>query len=194
VNEFVEECRREWKRFGVPDPVADQMAEELAADLDEAEAEGASREDVLGTRALDARSFAINWAAERGVMRWPPPSGRRLLRRSLVPAATAAFTVIAIVGAVLVIPESASGPQRLVLPPPSARLVARDPIPAPAPAVWIGPGDRVVVVAGPVEDSGDTRTVGSVLLIVGLAGVMLLTLFRWWVGSGRRSLRTGPAH
>jgi hypothetical protein len=41
VNEFVDECRREWKRLGVPDPVADELAGELRADLDEGESEGA---------------------------------------------------------------------------------------------------------------------------------------------------------
>ena len=38
MNEFVEECRREWNRLGVPDPVANEMAAELEADLEEAEA------------------------------------------------------------------------------------------------------------------------------------------------------------
>jgi hypothetical protein len=53
VSEFVEECRREWRRLRVPDLVANEMAAYLAADLREAEAEGASAEEVLGgTRSL----------------------------------------------------------------------------------------------------------------------------------------------
>ena len=56
MNEFVEECRREWRRLGVPDPVANEMAADLAADLEEAEAEGCSAEEVLGQR---VRSTAI---------------------------------------------------------------------------------------------------------------------------------------
>lgn len=53
MNEFVEECRREWKRLRVPDAVAAEMAADLAADLEEAEAEGASAEEVLGGSAFD---------------------------------------------------------------------------------------------------------------------------------------------
>jgi hypothetical protein len=49
VNDFVEECRREWRRLRVPDRVANEMAADLKADLDEAEAEGASPEAVLGS-------------------------------------------------------------------------------------------------------------------------------------------------
>jgi len=48
VSQFVEECRREWKRLRVPRALADEMAEDLAADLREAEADGASEEEVLG--------------------------------------------------------------------------------------------------------------------------------------------------
>ena len=67
MNEFVEECRQEWKRLHVPDPIANEMAADLEADLKEAEAEGASPEEVLGSGAFDPRSFAASWAAERGV-------------------------------------------------------------------------------------------------------------------------------
>ena len=31
MNEFIEECRREWRRLGVPDPIANEMAADLAA-------------------------------------------------------------------------------------------------------------------------------------------------------------------
>ncbi len=79
---FVAECRREWKRIGVADAVAEEMADELAADLSEAEAEGASVADVLGSSALDPLSFAAAWATARGLTatararrprRWRPP-------------------------------------------------------------------------------------------------------------------------
>ncbi len=63
MNEFVDECRREWRRLGVPDPVANEMAADLTADLEEAEAEGGSPEDVLGNSAFDPRRFAAAWAA-----------------------------------------------------------------------------------------------------------------------------------
>jgi len=45
---FVDDCRREWKRLRVSDAVANEMAAELTADLEEAASEGASPEDVLG--------------------------------------------------------------------------------------------------------------------------------------------------
>src|SRR5712691_2704697 len=116
VSQFVEECRREWKRLRVPDPVANEMAADLAADLAEAEAEGGSAEDVLGSGAFDPRSFAASWATERGVIPQPPPVSRdRIPRRSGVRAAIAAFALIAIIGAVLAIVASPSRPGRLAL-------------------------------------------------------------------------------
>src|SRR5438128_11349072 len=76
VKDFVEECRREWKRLRVPDPVANEMAADLAADLEEAEAEGVSPEELLGSGASDPRSFAASWAAARGVGQRSPASER----------------------------------------------------------------------------------------------------------------------
>jgi hypothetical protein len=121
VSQFVEECRREWKRLRVQDPVADEMAAELAADLDEAEAEGASPQEVLGSSASDPRSFAASWAAERGVI--PPRSTGLLPRRSVTLGVTAAFTIIAAVGAALVIfasPDASAPTAAISLPPPPA--------------------------------------------------------------------------
>jgi hypothetical protein len=60
VSHFINECRREWKRLRVPDPVADEMAADLAVDLQEAEAEGVTPEEVLGSGASDPRSFAAS--------------------------------------------------------------------------------------------------------------------------------------
>lgn len=188
MNEFVEECRDEWKRLGVPDPVANEMAADLAADLEEAEAEGASAEEVLGSGAFDPRSFAAAWAAERGLIQRPQlPGGRGILRRSRLHAAIGAlFALIAIVGAVLVILASPSGPRRLDLPPPPDLATA----PGPGRTVAPPPGTVWTVMAPDIDDSGDdTHTVGSVLLIVGLAGVVPLTLFSLWVGPTRRSRR-----
>lgn len=82
MSEFVEECRREWKRLGVPAPVANEMAADLAADLKEADAEGVSPEEVLGSSAFDPQSFAASWAAERGVI--DHPRSRTLARKPLV--------------------------------------------------------------------------------------------------------------
>jgi hypothetical protein len=76
VNEFVEECRREWKRLGVPESAANEMAADLAADLKEADGEGVSPEEVLGSSAFDPRSFAAAWAAERGIVDHPRSQSR----------------------------------------------------------------------------------------------------------------------
>ena len=176
MNEFVDECRREWKRLGVPDPVAAEMAADLAADLEEAMAEGASPEDVLGNAASDARSFAAAWATERGLIRHQRASARAW--RARVPLATAAvFAIVAIVGAALVIRASPSGAGQQGLTrfgaPSRARVVVK------APTVWV---TRVE----PADSGGDTHTVGSVLLIVGLAGIVPLALYALWARPGGR--------
>lgn len=96
MSDFVEQCRREWRRLGVPDALAEEMAADLASDLGEAEAEGVSVEELLGSSAFDPRSFAASWAAERGVI--PPPPGRGARRR---PRALVAFTAVAALAVVV---------------------------------------------------------------------------------------------
>ena len=215
MNEFVEDCRREWKRLGVPDPIADEMAAELEADLGEAEAEGVSAEEVLGSGAGDARAFATAWAAERGVVQQTPPNGRGVARRAGVIVAIGVFAVIAVIGGVLVIVASPSGPTRLALTAgtisPDGRSIAllappadQMPVPAPPPGelrirvdpteparVWISPVNTlppaIRIVAVDVDDSGvDTRAVGWVLLAVGLAGAVSSAMFWLWADSGTR--------
>ena len=80
--EFVEECRREWRRLGVPDPIANEMAHDLTADIEEAEAEGGSAEDVLGNSLFDPRRFAASWANTRGVTALDDRPVRLLPRRA----------------------------------------------------------------------------------------------------------------
>jgi hypothetical protein len=196
VNEFVEECRREWRRLGVQDPVADEMATELAADLAEAEAEGVSAEQVLGSGAFDPRAFATAWAAERGVIRRRVPPGQRLPRRSRVLAAITAFALVAIAGAVLVTLASPSTPQRVavpssvglwmrVVPPPVATARASTVTTITPTEVRPVPPTGTRIVAVDINDSGvNARAVGLVLLIVGLAGLVPLTLFWLWIGPG----------
>ena len=89
---FVSECRHEWRRLGVGDAVANEMAAELAADLDEAAAEGISAPEVLGQAAFDPRAFASAWATERGVTR-PHPTRSRLLPRPTKLVAVVALLV-----------------------------------------------------------------------------------------------------
>jgi hypothetical protein len=173
VNGFVDECRREWRRLGVPDPVANEMAADLEADLQEAEAEGVSPEEVLGSGAFDPRSFAASWAAERGVIR-PSPVRQRVPTRSFVPAAIAALIGIAVSGAAVALFASRS---TAVAAAPAILAPRRPPR-----AVWVTPQGFVTGVSGV-----DARAIGLVLLIVGVAGIVLLTLFWLWVGPGRRS-------
>ena len=202
MNDLVEECRREWKRLGVPDPVADEMAAELEADLEEAEAEGASAEEVLGRGAFDPRAFATAWAAERGVVQGTPANGRGA-RRSRIVAGIGAFILIAVIGGALVVVGgsgqerysasnvaalSPDGRQAVVwvaaLPPRERRIAVAAPLPIRVPA----PAPRIVAVDA--DDSGvDTRTLGWVLLAVGLAGMVQLTMLWLWAGAGPRSRR-----
>jgi hypothetical protein len=226
VNGFVEECRSEWRRLGVPDPVADEMAADLAADLEEAEAEGASPEDVLGSGARDPRAFAAAWASERGLIQSQPPRGRRRARRYGMPAAVGALALIAIVGAVLLIVDARSSPRRLTLasplrPPLGAVWVTRDLARPPAealtvtaaeprrvriiatPAAALSPDGRMLAFLTSVVDgrasapglrivSAETnhwgRTVGFILLTLGLTGIVFSSV-SWWVGPGGRSGR-----
>ncbi len=75
MTAFVEECRQEWRRLGVPDLLAEEMATELEADLAEAEADGVSAAELLGES--DPRRFAATWAGERGLIAEAPPRKSR---------------------------------------------------------------------------------------------------------------------
>ena len=136
MSEFVEQCRREWRRLGVADPLAEEMAADLASDLEEAEAEGVSAADYLGASALDPRSFAASWASERGII--PGPSGREKGGRR--PRALVAFTALAAIAAIVASLLLATGEPKLSLarttPPPGAsRTVVSTS--AAAPIEWI---------------------------------------------------------
>jgi hypothetical protein len=97
MSDFVEQCRLEWRRLGVADPLAEEMAADLTSDLREAEAEGVSAEELLGSSAFDPRSFAASWAGERGIIP-AAPTGRKGRRR---PLALAAFTALAAITALV---------------------------------------------------------------------------------------------
>ncbi len=91
MSDFVEQCRTEWKRLGVPDSIAEEMAADLASDIREAEADGISVEELLGNSASDPPAFAASWATERGIV--PVRSGRANSRRGRL--ALMAFTGVA---------------------------------------------------------------------------------------------------
>jgi hypothetical protein len=105
VNDFVDQCRHEWARLGVPDAVANEMAADLSADLEEAERDGMAAEEVLGSGAFDAAAFAHSWAAERGVIPTPPPSmpSAPHAQRRWAPFAIAGAVALGLVGALLAI-------------------------------------------------------------------------------------------
>lgn len=92
MTAFVEECCQEWKRLGVPDVIAEEMATELETDLAEAEADGVPAAELLGE--TDAPRFAAAWATERGLVADPPPKNRRRLWIGL--AAGAVLLVVAL--------------------------------------------------------------------------------------------------
>ena len=89
MTAFVEECRQEWKRLGVPDSLAQEMATELESDLAEAEADGVSAVELLGES--DPRRFAATWARERGLVSEPAPQARR---RRVWPWILVAFVLV----------------------------------------------------------------------------------------------------
>jgi hypothetical protein len=97
MSDFLEQCRREWRRLGVPDPLAEEMAADLASDLGDAEAEGVSTEEYLGSSSSDPRSFAASWATERGII--PEPPGPRPARRK--PLVLVAFTALAAIALIV---------------------------------------------------------------------------------------------
>ena len=205
MKPFVEECRHEWKRLGVPDAVANEMAADLEVDLAEAEADGTSAEEVLGTGAFDAPAFAAAWAAERGVIPPPAPSGATRTRRSRAPYAIAGFVLVALVGLVLallpqptvsarlaigatvharVVPWNIRHKSRIVgqgrlVVPPVPRAVVVPAFPAGASQVVVSNTNWIVL-----------RILGVVLLVIGVAGTVLTTLYVVR-GSRRRPSLTG---
>jgi hypothetical protein len=103
MTDFVEQCRQEWRRLAVPDPLAEEMAADLASDLSDAEAEGVSAQELLGTSVFDPRSFAASWAAERGVIPVAPNRGSGRRRPLALVAFTALAAVAVIVAALLLL-------------------------------------------------------------------------------------------
>ena len=112
MSDFVDQCRREWKRLGVPNPVAEEMAADLASDIREAEADGVTIEELLGSSASDPRAFAASWAGERGLLRVPSRqrSGGRRGRPVLI-----AFTIVASVALIVAVLLLATGEPKVSL-------------------------------------------------------------------------------
>jgi hypothetical protein len=167
----------------------------LRPNLTEAESEGASPEEVLGSGAFDPRSFAASWAAGRGVIP-PRPVSNGLSRRPVVLATVVAFTVIAAVGAALLILARPSGVTqvRLAAPFPPALVRVRGarirPAYPPAPPLLRVRPARFF--AFPAYDVGraELRPIGSILVITGILGIVIAVLYQtMWVDHGRGSRR-----
>ncbi len=167
ANDFVEECRREWRRLRVSDRVANEMAADLKADLDEAEAEGASPEAVLGSEAFDPRSFAASWAAERGVVGPPPTRVDRLPRRSRLLAGVGVSALVALIGVALV----------------SVRAGVSVAVAQARPAFRFPPSLLPVPEGSVVQSHAVFPTIGLLLLLVGIVGAILAIVCwsRWTV-------------
>jgi hypothetical protein len=167
MSEFLDACRREWRRLGVPDPVAAEMAAEIAADLEEAEAEGVPPEEVLGSSVFDPAGFAAAWATERGVipaMPAPIRSGRRWVGL----AALACFALITLIGVGVMM--LAFGHAEVV-------AVAHAASPR-------GLLPQVHGFSRPVgSPDSDLRPVAVALLVVGVAGIALTAVL--WSRGGR---------
>ena len=145
MSDFIEQCRAEWRRLGVDDPLAEEMAADLAADLNEAEAEGISAEEYLGWGASDARSFAASWARERGIVPEPPVArgGRRK------PVALVAFTALAALALVVAALLLATGEPKVAL---KTSRVTPTQLPIPPGAHYLPPPHEVQASAAtPIE-------------------------------------------
>ncbi len=193
MNEFVEECRQEWRRLGVEEAVANEMAADLTADLDEVAAEGGSAEDVLGNGAFDPRQFAADWAFARGVTAPPVPDRAPRWRSPVAVALTGALAVLTVVAGVFI---AVGGQSRSIAV--AVRRFAVRPAPIPFPV----PGRAHVVIRGPfgppfgatqITDVG-AHAVAFVLLALGVVGLGLLFALYWLPRSVRRrdEHRGGP--
>ena len=161
VNDFVDECRREWRRLRVPDRVANEMAADLKADLDEAEAEGASPEAVLGSEAFDPRSFAASWAAERGVVEPQPARIDGRSRRGRLLAGLAVSVALVLIGVALVAVRAGASVATQV-----------------QPAFRFAPSPLGVPGGSQLQTSAAFPTIGFALLLAGIA-TALVALMYW---------------
>jgi hypothetical protein len=178
MSDFVEQCRREWKRLGVHEPLADEMAAELASDLEEAEAEGVSADELLGSSAADPRSFAASWAAERGIVPVPPRHGN-VRRRPLVLVTFTAVAAFALIVAALL----------LLTGQPKVALVASRPTPhASSVAPSVPPGQITRQVLHPTSASAPVEWMLLLLAIVALGFAVWL-----WSRWGRSQAPSSPA-
>jgi hypothetical protein len=180
VSQFVDECRQEWKRLGVPDPAANEMAADLEADLEEAKSEGISPEEVLGDGAFDPRSFAAAWASERGLIHpnqsqpapIPPPPVEHKPRHSRTLSLVSFFAVLVVLGAALGI-VGAHQAVAMIGP------VLDKPLPALPGFPFRPPGISGQIVERVVR-LNPIYAAGPLILLVGVVGLItMLVLWTW---------------
>jgi hypothetical protein len=111
MSDFVEQCRQEWERLGVPNPIAEEMAADLASDLEEAEAEGISATEYLGSSSAEPQVFAALWARERGIV--PVSQSPAKTRRR--PLALVAFSCLAAITVIVTALLLATGEPKMSL-------------------------------------------------------------------------------
>jgi hypothetical protein len=180
MSDFVEQCRAEWKRLGVPDPLAEEMATDLTSDLAAAEADGVSAEEFLGSSYFDPRSFASSWAKERGVIPDPPLCRGANRRPRLLFAFTALAALTVIVTTLLLLTGQ---PKVSLVATKAPRLHGVRP-----PAVFVlPPGTQRQVVAS----ASASAPVEWILLFL---AVIALGFAAWlWANWHRSRLPTAPA-
>jgi len=179
MSDFIEQCRSEWRRLGVPDPLAEEMAADLSSDLGEAEAEGVSAEEYLGSSVFDPRSFAASWATERGIIP-APPSPESARRRPFV---LVAFTVVAAIALIVAALLLLTGQPRVSV---VATRTARPHLLLPSPAPFGPPGASRVVL--------HTSASAPVELILLLFAIVALGFAAWlWSRWSRSRPPTAPA-
>jgi hypothetical protein len=170
MSDFVEQCRREWKRLGVSDPLAEEMAADLASDL--GEAEGVSAEELLGRSAFDPPSFAATWAAERGIIpEQPSPTDARR-----TPLFLMAFTGVAAIALILSAALLLTGEPKVTL----ATSGTRPRLIAPLPSG----------LGGQVHSTSASTPVEWILLV--LAIIALGFAARLWLARGRSHPPAAP--
>lgn len=174
MSGFVDECRTEWRRLGVPEHVSNEMAADLSADLAEAEAEGVSPEEVLGNGVFDATAFAASWATARGLVHPNLPAAG-----SAVAVSALGSLVTVIAGLVIAVGRQGSS---------IASTAFRRPLSIPRffpRSITIGPhlsGSPILLL----ENSG-FRPLGVILVVVGLIGLCVtLCLWKPWSTHRRR--------
>ncbi len=171
MSQFVDVCRKEWSRLGVPEALANEMAGDLEADLAEARADGVSPEEVLGNGYFDAKSFAASWATARGVANRRPRIPQTIPLRSLALAVSALVCLaVGAIGLLLL-----AGPRMGSVS--VAAVAMRHSIPRPVPGIFVNP--HRLFFAGP--GGGAVHPLGLVLLVAGLVGLgVTFVLWRPW--------------